>query len=201
MKIICIGRNYVAHARELNNEVPTEPMVFIKPQTALNTTGAMTIPNFTKDLHYELELVLRVGTGGSQIGMEEALDHIDAIALGIDFTARDIQAACKAKGHPWEKAKAFDNAATLSDFKSFGDYKEGAIKFRLFKNGECVQDGDSSLMIFPFDKIISYVSDFFTLEKGDLIYTGTPAGVGPVSPGDMLEGFLGEELLHKVKIN
>ena len=201
MKIICIGRNYVAHAHELNNEVPSEPMVFMKPSTALNTTSELSIPAFTKNLHYELELVLQVGKEASSVEESQALDYIDAIGLGIDFTARDIQDTCKAKGHPWEKAKAFDNSASLSELKAIEGYKNKNIHFQLFKNKELAQDGYSDLMIFPFEKIISYCSSFFTLQKGDLIYTGTPAGVGPVGHGDLLEAYLEGELLLNVKIN
>lgn len=201
MKIICIGRNYVAHAHELNNEVPSEPMVFMKPSTALNTTSELSIPAFTKNLHYELELVLQVGKEVSSVEESQALDYIDAIGLGIDFTARDIQDTCKAKGHPWEKAKAFDNSASLSELKAIEGFKNKNIHFQLFKNKELAQDGRSDLMIFPFEKIISYCSSFFTLEKGDLIYTGTPAGVGPVGHGDLLEAYLEGELLLNVKIN
>ena len=201
MKIICIGRNYVAHAHELNNEVPSEPMVFMKPSTALNTSSELSIPAFTKNLHYELELVLQVGKEASSVEESQALDYIDAIGLGIDFTARDIQDRCKAKGHPWEKAKAFDNSASLSELKAIEGFKNKNIHFQLFKNKELAQDGRSDLMIFPFEKIISYCSSFFTLQKGDLIYTGTPAGVGPVGHGDVLEAYLEGELLLNVKIN
>ena len=201
MKIICIGRNYVAHAHELNNEVPSEPMVFMKPSTALNTSSELSIPAFTKNLHYELELVLQVGKEASSVEESQALDYIDAIGLGIDFTARDIQDKCKAKGHPWEKAKAFDNSASLSELRAIEGFKNKNIHFQLFKNKELAQDGRSDLMIFPFEKIISYCSSFFTLQKGDLIYTGTPAGVGPVGHGDVLEAYLEGELLLNVKIN
>lgn len=201
MKLVCIGRNYVAHAQELNNEVPGEPLIFIKPSTALNTSAVLTIPDFTDNLHYELELVLKISEKAKKVSESDARQYYDQIALGIDFTARDIQDKCKDKGHPWEKAKAFDNSASVSVFRNFRDYKADDINFRLEKNGEVVQNGNSHLMIFNFDKLISEASRFFTLEPGDLLYTGTPAGVGPVHGGDELKAYLNGELLLKVKIN
>ncbi len=201
MKIICIGRNYVAHAEELNNEVPGEPLVFMKPETAMAKSDRISIPSFTNDLHYELELVVKISKLAKDVGIENANNHYDSIALGIDFTARDIQDACKKKGYPWEKAKAFDNSATLSEFRAFDDYKTSTIPFNLVLNGKKVQDGHSGLMIFSIDYLISYCSKYFTLEAGDLLFTGTPAGVGPVKSGDVLEGYLASELLHKVIIN
>ena len=201
MKIICIGRNYVAHAEELNNEVPKEPLVFMKPESALNSSGMIDIPEFTSDLHYELELVLRISREAKNVSKEEASQYYDAVALGIDFTARDVQAHCKAKSHPWEKAKAFDNSATLSSFTKCEELNMSEIRFALNLNGEKVQDGNSQLMIFDFDTLISYCSKFFTLNEGDLLYTGTPAGVGPVKSGDILECYLENEILQKVIIN
>jgi len=201
MKIVCIGRNYVAHAEELNNEVPDEPIVFMKPETALAKSDNISIPSFTNDLHYELELVVKISKLAKDISIDEANKYYSEIALGIDFTARDIQDFCKKKGHPWEKAKAFDNSATLSEFRALDKFKKATIPFKLLKNGEKVQDGHSELMIFNFDHLISYCSKFFTLEPGDLLFTGTPAGVGSVKSGDVLEGYLATELLHKVIIN
>lgn len=201
MKIICIGRNYAAHAEELNNKLPDEPMIFIKPSTALNTTREMYIPEFTTDMHYELELVLRFAKEAVHVDKENALDYVDALALGIDFTARDIQQICKKKGHPWEKAKAFDNSAALSRFVDIKGRDLDDIHFELYKNGICVQKGHSADMIFDFSTLISEASRFFTLEKGDLLFSGTPEGVGPVNSGDILECYLESELLYKVQIN
>jgi 2-keto-4-pentenoate hydratase/2-oxohepta-3-ene-1,7-dioic acid hydratase in catechol pathway len=201
MKIICIGRNYAAHAEELNNKVPDEPMIFIKPSTALNTSGAMHIPEFTTNMHYELELVLRFAKKAAHVDKANALDYVDALALGIDFTARDIQQICKKKGHPWEKAKAFDNSAALSRFVDIKGRDLDDIHFELHKNGIRVQKGRSADMIFDFSTLISEASRYFTLEQGDLLFSGTPEGVGPVDSGDILECYLESELLYKVQIN
>jgi 2-keto-4-pentenoate hydratase/2-oxohepta-3-ene-1,7-dioic acid hydratase in catechol pathway len=173
MKIFCVGRNYAEHARELGNEIPEEPVIFMKPSTALLPVGAdFHYPAFTKDLHYEAELVLRVAKRGSKIS-SDALTYIDAITVGIDFTARDLQAELKKKGLPWEKAKAWDQAAILGNWQAI---PEGEIHFSLKKNGNPVQQGSTNYMIFPFDFLIAHISQYFTLEPGDLIYTGTPAG-------------------------
>lgn len=197
MKIICIGRNYAQHAAELKNEIPTEPVFFLKPDTALQKEKNFYIPSFTKEVHYELELVLKISKPGKFIDEKFSSKYYSEIGLGIDFTARDLQDDCKKKGLPWEKAKAFDNSAPIGEFLSVENLKMESIKFHLLKNGEKVQDGDSSMMLFSFDKIISYVSKFVTLKTGDLIYTGTPAGVGPVKEGDKLEGFLeGKKMLE-----
>jgi len=199
MKIICVGRNYVAHARELNNEIPTEPVIFMKPGSALlRNNDPFFIPEFSNEIHFEVELVVRINRQGKYIEKRFAHRYYSEIGLGIDFTARDLQAKLKEKGLPWEKAKGFDKSAALSNTflpkDKFGDIN--SVKFRLDINGETVQEGDSSLMIFPIDEIISQVSKYFTLRIGDLIYTGTPAGVGPVKPGDHLEGYLvGNKLL------
>ncbi|MGW8315837.1 MAG: fumarylacetoacetate hydrolase family protein [Bacteroidales bacterium] len=198
MKIICIGRNYVAHARELDNEVPRSPVFFLKPETALVTSNRpFPYPDFSEDVHHEVEVVVRVGRSGSRIAEKEADRFFSELGLGIDFTARDLQAAAKQKGLPWEIAKAFDHSAPISAFrpcKSLGDIHH--LSFRLDRNGSTVQKGNTELMIFSFEQIIAYVSRFITLEEGDLIYTGTPAGVGPVSRGDRLEAYLeGEKLL------
>jgi acylpyruvate hydrolase len=200
MKIICIGRNYVAHAQELQNEIPEEPVFFLKPDTALlRNNEPFYIPEWTNDVHHEVELVLRINRIGKTIETRFAHRYFDEIGLGIDFTARDIQNQLKAKGLPWEKAKAFDRAAVIStNFFSKSIFPDQeAIKFRLDVNGTTVQNGNSRLMIFGFDEIISYVSKYMTLKIGDLIYTGTPAGVGPVKPGDRLEGFLEEKKLFE----
>lgn len=193
MKIICIGRNYSEHARELNNEIPTEPVIFMKPDSALlRNNDPFYIPSFSNDVHYECELVVRINRLGKNIEPRFANRYYDEIGLGIDFTARDLQHKLKEKGLPWEKAKAFDRSAAIgNDFVAKSELPDAnAIKFQLRKNGEVVQNGDSSYMLFPIDELISQVSNYFTLKIGDLIYTGTPVGVGPVAIGDRLEGFL-----------
>ena len=203
MKIICIGRNYVAHARELNNEVPDEPVFFMKPDSSLlRNNDPFYIPDWTNDVHHEIELVLKINRIGKNIEKRFAHRYFDEIGLGVDFTARDVQQKLKEKGLPWEKAKAFDQAAVLGN--TFINKTELAdsenIKFKLNINGNTVQDGNSNLMIFSFDDIIAYVSQFVTLKIGDLIYTGTPAGVGPVKIGDRLEGFLEDSKLLDFEI-
>lgn len=198
MKIICIGRNYAEHAKELNNAVPTEPVFFMKPDTALLIRNRpFYYPEFTADLHYECELVLRIGKLGRHISEKFAHTYYDAIGIGIDFTARDLQQKAKEKGLPWEKAKSFDFSAPVSRFIPILEFKDlNNIQFSLQLNGQTVQAGNSRDMIFSFDAIISYVSKFVTLRTGDYIFTGTPAGVGPVKIGDKLEAFLeGEKLL------
>ena len=198
MKIFCIGRNYEEHARELNNPVPAATVVFMKPSTALLLDGKpFYYPEFSQNIHYELELVLKICKNGKSVAEKFASAYYDKIGLGIDFTARDIQDICKQKGHPWEIAKSFDNSAVLGDFIPKTDLEGNSISFSLLKNGEQVQQGNSADMIFSFDAIISYISTYFTLQVGDLIYTGTPAGVGPVKTGDQLQGLLeGKKRLH-----
>jgi acylpyruvate hydrolase len=191
MKIICVGRNYVAHAAELGNEVPDSPMLFMKPHTAiLIDNRPLYYPDFTKDLHYEAELVLKICKNGKHIQPEFADTYYQQIGFGIDFTARDLQQKCKEKGHPWEIAKAWDNSAPLSpdfiDVNTLPDRK--SIKFEMTLNGNLVQQGDSALMIYTFNDIICYASKFFRLQVGDYIFTGTPSGVGPVKQGDILVG-------------
>jgi 2-keto-4-pentenoate hydratase/2-oxohepta-3-ene-1,7-dioic acid hydratase in catechol pathway len=203
MKIICIGRNYRAHAEELKNEVPSEPVVFMKPETALLPKGHPFIhPEFTKDLHFEVELVVRINRVGKHIHEEFAHKYYSQIGIGIDFTARDVQLALKAKGLPWEKAKAFDHSAPIG--KKWIEKAElpnaENISFTLTKNGEEVQKGYSSDMIFTIDQIISYVSQFFTLKIGDLIFTGTPSGVGKVAKGDVLEASIEGQKLLKLAV-
>ncbi len=192
MKIICIGRNYVKHAQELKNDIPEEPVFFMKPDSALLLGNKpFYIPDFSNDLHYEVELILKISRLGKNIEPRFAHRYYNEIGLGIDFTARDIQRKLSEKGLPWEKAKAFDSSAVLGDFvpkEELGDLAD--IRFSLLKNGEIVQDGHSADMIFPFDSIVAHVSKYVTLKIGDLIYTGTPAGVGPVNIDDRLEGFL-----------
>ena len=202
MKIICIGRNYVKHALELKNEIPGEPIFFLKPDTAvLLKDRAFYLPSFSKEIHHEIEIVLKVSREGKNIAEEFASRYYDSITVGIDFTARDIQQKQKEKGLPWEPAKAFDNSAPVGTFISLNEIKDrNEISFHLDINGKKVQQGNSSLMINSFDKIISYVSQFITFRKGDLIYTGTPEGVGPVKTGDVLEGYIEEKCLLKVNI-
>jgi 2-keto-4-pentenoate hydratase/2-oxohepta-3-ene-1,7-dioic acid hydratase in catechol pathway len=198
MKIICIGRNYVEHAKELNNPLPSEPVFFMKPDTALVIRNRpFFYPEISIDIHYEVELVFRINKNGRHIDEKFAHTYYNEIAIGIDFTARDIQSKCKEMGLPWEPAKAFDGSAPCSKFLSLDLFPDkSSIQVHLLKNGKKVQDGNSGLMIFSIDKIISYVSKFVTLKMGDLIYTGTPAGVGPVAIGDTLEAFIeGEKML------
>ena len=199
MKIFCVGRNYSEHARELKNEIPGEPVIFMKPPTALlSNQKDFYYPAFTSDLHYEGELVLRLGKGGRSVQEKFALSYIDAITTGIDFTARDLQQKQKEKGLPWEIAKGFDYSAVIGDWKAFDSIKDPShISFQLKKNNSIVQQGNNSEMIFPFEKIIAYLSVFFTLQTGDIIFTGTPSGVGPVQIGDILDGTLeGDEVLR-----
>lgn len=202
MKIFCIGRNYSEHTKELNNETPESPVVFMKPATALlKNNQPFFYPEWTKDLHYETELVLRVCKQGKYIKEKFASTYYDQIGLGIDFTARDLQSYQKSKGLPWEIAKAFDNSAVISPLKSIEAFnKENGITFSMKKNGTEVQRGNSTQMLYSFDTIIVYISQFFTLQQGDLIYTGTPAGVGAVQIGDKLEGFLEEEKVFECEI-
>lgn len=198
MKIICIGRNYVAHARELNNEVPAEPVFFMKPDSSLlRNNDPFYIPEWTNEVHHEIELVIRINRLGKNIQEQFAYRYYDEIGLGIDFTARDVQDELKKKGLPWEKAKAFDKAAVIGSkfIKRSNLPDQNTIRFNLMINGNSVQSGDSNLMIFNFNQIISHISKYITLKIGDLIYTGTPAGVGPVKIGDHLEGFLEQEKL------
>ncbi|MBR1513087.1 MAG: fumarylacetoacetate hydrolase family protein [Bacteroidales bacterium] len=202
MKIVCIGRNYLAHVKELDNDLPTEPMFFMKPDTALLPEGeAFVYPDFSNEIHYETELVLRVCKTGRHIAENEASDYYDAITVGTDFTARDLQSQCKAKGHPWEKAKAFDGSAVVGKFHEINNLSNlNDIAFGMKLNGEWKQQGHSSDMIFSFDKIVSYISRFVTLCEGDCIFTGTPQGVGPVKSGDVLELFLEKETVCQFEV-
>lgn len=202
MKIFCIGRNYAEHAKELNNAIPSAPVVFMKPATALLTENKdFYYPNFTKDLHFECELVLRICKNGKAVQEKFATNYYDAITVGIDFTARDLQEQQKAKGLPWEIAKAFDHSAVLGTWLSKDQVaQQESILFSLRKNNELVQQGDTNDLLFSFDKVISYISQFFTLQMGDLIFTGTPSGVGPVAIGDQLSGAIGEQTLFSFAI-
>lgn len=202
MKIICIGRNYILHAQELNNPIPSKPIWFLKPETTLLLKNkAFYVPDFSNDIHYEAELVFRINKLGKNIQEKFAHTYYNEVAVGVDFTARDVQNICKEKGLPWTEAKCFDGAAPLSNFVTLDSLKNaGSIEFRLFKNGEQKQHGFSKNMLFPIDKIIAYVSQFVTLKIGDLIFTGTPAGVGPVAMNDLLEVYLEDKLMLKVPI-
>ena len=194
MKIFCVGRNYAAHAKELGNAVPEAPVIFMKPDTAVLPKGAdFVYPSFTSDLHYEIELVLRIGKTAKNVSAAYALSCVDAITVGIDFTARDVQADLK--------AKAWDHSAIVGEWKPFNAEAAGAdILFSLTKNGQTAQSGTTQDMIYSFETLLEHISGYFTLSPGDLIYTGTPAGVGPCLPGDTLTGFLGEEKLFELAI-
>tara|TARA_B100000676_G_C17610867_1_gene596758 strand:+ start:34 stop:645 length:612 start_codon:yes stop_codon:yes gene_type:complete len=202
MKIICIGRNYIEHAKELKNKIPKEPLFFLKPETAIQPKGhPFFIPDFSQMIHYEVELVIKIDRIGKHIQEQFAHKYYSKIGLGIDFTARDIQEECKKQGLPWEKAKGFDGSAQISrNFINKEDLDIHNIYFSLNHNGNEVQKGNSKDMIFSFDKIISYVSQFYTLKIGDLIYTGTPSGVGQVKIGDKLNGFINNKEVLKVLV-
>jgi 2-keto-4-pentenoate hydratase/2-oxohepta-3-ene-1,7-dioic acid hydratase in catechol pathway len=202
MKIICIGRNYVSHAKELGNNIPAEPLFFLKPATAIQPKGhPFFIPHFSNDIHYEVELVLKINKTGKHIEERFSHKYYDQIGLGIDFTARDIQEKCKEKGLPWEKAKGFDGSAQIGrTFINKAELELDDITFSLEKNGERVQLGSSKDMLFSFDQIITYISKFYTLQIGDLIYTGTPEGVGAVKSSDILKGFIGKKEMFKVMV-
>jgi len=197
MKIICIGRNYAAHVKELNNAMPTKPLIFMKPSTALLINdGDFYYPEYSKDIHYEAELVIKIAKNGTHVQPKFALDYVQEISLGLDMTARDIQEECKKKGHPWEIAKAFDRSAVVGKFIPQTAPLDDT-SFVLKKNGEVVQKGRTDDMIFPIKDIIVYVSQFFKLQIGDMIFTGTPAGVGPIQIGDLFEGYVEDEkVLH-----
>lgn len=204
MKIICIGRNYGLHAKELGNAIPDEPLFFLKPDSALQLQKhPFYLPAWSDDIHYEVELVIRINRLGKAIEPRFAHKYYAEVGLGIDFTARDIQQQCKEKGHPWEKAKAFDGSAVVSrQWWPLSDFPQGVqnLNFELHQNGEVVQVGNSQDMIFPVDDLIAYVSNFLTLKVGDLLFTGTPAGVGRVQSGDVLEGFLEGESCFRVQV-
>jgi len=202
MKIICIGRNYAKHIEELQNEKPENPVIFLKPDSAiLPKNQPFFIPPFSNDIHYEVEILVKINKVGKYIDEKFAHKYYDEIGLGIDFTARDIQDQCKDKGLPWEKAKAFDGSAVLSEFlpkESLGDLNN--LTFTLHKNNELVQNGNTNAMLWKIDELISYVSQFFTLKKGDIIFTGTPAGVGKVKENDILLGTIQQKEMFSIKI-
>ncbi|MEC5158655.1 fumarylacetoacetate hydrolase family protein [Chryseobacterium sp. MP_3.2] len=201
MKIICIGRNYAEHAKELGNEIPENPVIFMKPDTAVLKKGSdFYIPEFSNDIHYELEVVLKISKGGKYISEGNAPKYYEEIGLGIDFTARDLQSKLKEKGLPWELAKGFDGSAVVSEFFNKNEFDLKNLNFTLEKNKEEVQIGNTSMMLFSPEKIIEFVSQYFTLRVGDLIFTGTPKGVGKVAENDVLEGFLEKNKLFSVRI-
>ena len=202
MKIICIGRNYLQHINELNNKKPENPLFFLKPETAIQPKGhPFFIPDYSNDIHYEIELVLKINKVGKHIEEQFAHKYFSEIGIGIDFTARDIQEKCKKEGLPWEPAKGFDGSAQISTkFIDKKNLKLNSINFKLKKNNVTVQDGNSKDMIFSFNKIISFVSKYYTLKIGDLIYTGTPSGVGKVNKNDKLTGYLNNEEILSVDI-
>ncbi|MDB2345972.1 fumarylacetoacetate hydrolase family protein [Flavobacteriaceae bacterium] len=202
MKIICIGRNYTDHIKELENERPQEPVIFLKPDTSLLLKNQpFFIPPFSEDVHYEVEVLVRINRIGKHIQEKFSHKYYDEIGLGIDFTARDLQAKLKAKGLPWEKAKAFDGAAVVGAWISKSELPNvDDLNFQMKKNNEIVQSGTTSLMLWKIDEIISYVSQFFTLKIGDIIFTGTPAGVGKVSENDILEGSLEGRKMFSIKV-
>ena len=202
MKIFCIGRNYVAHAKELGNDVPDEPVIFMKSKSALlQTHTPFYYPEFTNELHYECELVLRICKNGKYIQDRYASKYYDAVTVGIDFTARDIQNELKEKGLPWEKAKAWDNSAVIGKWVNMADLKNKKdVHFKMLKNKELVQEGNSGNMIFNFDSIVTHISNYFSVNIGDLIFTGTPAGVGECVVGDELVGFLEDAEMFNIEI-
>ena len=202
MKIICIGRNYTDHIEELANERPEDPVVFLKPDTSLVLKNQpFFIPPFSNDVHYEVEVLVRINRIGKHIQQKFSHKYYDEIGLGIDFTARDLQAKLKAKGLPWEKAKAFDGAAVVGDWVNKSELPHiDELQFEMTKNGTVVQQSSSALMLWKVDELIAYVSQFFTLKIGDIIFTGTPAGVGPVIENDILEGSLEGRQLFSIKV-
>ena len=201
MKIICIGRNYAEHAKELGNEIPENPVIFMKPDTAILKKGSdFYTPEFSDDVHYELEIVLKISKGGKYIQEEKASNYFEEVGLGIDFTARDLQSQLKAKGLPWELAKGFDGSAVVSEFYKNSSFDLKNLNFSLLKNKDKVQDGNTSMMIFSPEKIIAFVSQYFTLKTGDLIFTGTPKGVGKVAENDILQAFLENEKVLDLRI-
>ena len=201
MKIICIGRNYAKHIEELANERPENPVVFLKPDSSiLPRKNPFFIPPFSNDVHYEVEVLVKINKVGKHIATRFAHKYFDEIGLGIDFTARDIQQKCKEKGLPWEKAKAFDGSAVIGDFYNKSNFDLENLSFKLFKNDKVVQDGNTKAMLWKVDELISYVSQYFTLKKGDIIFTGTPAGVGKVSENDILIGEINNCKAFEIKV-
>lgn len=202
MKIICVGRNYADHINELDNKKPKNPVLFLKPQTAIINKGQpFFIPSFSNEIHYELELIIKVNRLGKFIQKKFSHKYYDEIGLGIDFTARDVQLELKNKGLPWEKAKAFDGSCLIGDWKNKKDFDNiDNIDFRLIKNDEIVQNSNTNLMLWKVDELIEYISKFFTLKIGDIIFTGTPSGVGKVQLNDNLKGYIGDNELLSINI-
>ncbi len=202
MKIICIGRNYSEHVSELSNERPQEPVVFLKPDSAiLLKQHPFVIPEFSNEIHHEIEIIVKINKVGKYIDIKFAPNYYDEISVGIDFTARDLQDTLKNKGLPWEKAKAFDGSAVIGDFVSKKDFASlENINFALTNNGEVVQKGNTSQMLWKIDELISYVSQFFTLKIGDILFTGTPSGVAKVSPNDVLEGMIEQRKIFRIHV-
>ena len=201
MKIICIGRNYAKHIEELANEKPESPVVFLKPDSAiLPKKNPFFIPPFSEDIHYEVEVLVKINKVGKHIAEKFAPKYYDEIGLGIDFTARDVQQKCKEKGLPWEKAKAFDGSAVIGEFYSKEQFDLENLQFQLYQNNVVVQDGATNSMLWKIDELIAYVSQYFTLKKGDIIFTGTPAGVGKVSENDVLKGVLEGREAFEIRI-
>ena len=201
MKIICIGRNYTKHIEELENEKPAHPVVFLKPDSAILAKNIpFFIPSFSNDIHYEVEVLVKINKVGKHIDKNFAYKYYDEIGLGIDFTARDVQGKCKEKGLPWEKAKAFDGSAVIGNFYPKNNFDLNNLSFQLEKNGKVVQNGNTSAMLWKIDDLIAYVSQYFTLKKGDVLFTGTPAGVGKVAENDNLIGKLDTKEAFKLKV-
>lgn len=201
MKIICIGRNYAKHIKELSNEKTEHPIVFLKPDSAiLPKKNPFFIPPFSTNIHYEVEVLVKINKVGKYIDSKFAYKYYDEIGLGIDFTARDVQTESKLKGLPWEKAKAFDGSAVVGEFYSKEEFDLENLKFQLYKNENLVQDGNTNAMLWKIDELISYVSQYFTLKKGDLIFTGTPAGVGKVKENDILKGIIDNKEAFRIKV-
>ncbi|WP_106794649.1 fumarylacetoacetate hydrolase family protein [Aquimarina sp. Aq78] len=202
MKLICIGRNYTDHIEELENERPENPVVFIKPDTSiLLKKQPFFIPDFSDDIHHEVEVLIKINKVGKHIDKKFAHKYYDEISLGIDFTARDLQTKLKAKGLPWEKAKAFDGAAVIGTWMPKDEYDDiDSIDFRLEKNGDIAQQGNTRLMLWKINELIEYVSKYFTLKIGDIIFTGTPAGVGAVKPNDILTGYINNQQFFSIKV-
>jgi len=202
MKIICIGRNYVKHIEELQNERPEEPVIFLKPETAIVLKKfPFVIPEFSNDIHHEVEVLVKINKVGKYIDAKFAHKYYDEIGLGIDFTARDLQAKLKEKGLPWEKSKAFDGSAVVGEFVSKSELPTlDNVSFELTNNGSIVQKGNTQHMLWKIDEIIAYVSQYFTLKKGDIIFTGTPEGVAKVSTNDVLEGFIEGKKLFRIQV-
>ena len=201
MKVICIGRNYVDHIKELNNEKPDRPVIFMKPETSiLRDNAPFYYPSFTEEIHHEVELLVKIKKEGKAVEKEFAHKYYDQIGLGIDLTARDLQSVFKDKGLPWDLAKGFNGSAPISEFLDKESFDLSNLHFKLLKNGDVVQEGNSSLMLSSIDEIISYVSKFITLKTGDIIFTGTPKGVGPIKIGDRLTGFIENEEMFSFEI-